>query len=475
MLGAGDVLKLLDTDVLTGLAVVSVAVVRALLTRRVEDAAFALVGATSFFGGVVPSVGGHIERGYFIGFQAWKYVAVIAWCVAGARSFLKREHPRAARRLWQFALGSVLLVAVLFFRERRAAFTQRVALAERDAATFYVPELGGYLGAEWRSYVDAAREARGTPVIEEYWGIWSAVQASHALTSVDSIIHALGSVRGDFSAALAGTPPRVITTRASFSDWQSWNVSASWWFYRELLAGYAPTNLSPTSIEWRPAPSVPWREYGCVVSNAPPRFMVRGKAALYEVTLRYQLDSGGGRSLLRVRNNINRRDSGYLSIDPNAREFTFPARAGEGQPLDLTVTAAPERQAQLTLEGCSARLVPFSHPEVLQIPEYLVSGEVTDEHWVRGIGRHFAGFFVKLTPASVQTFAVGRWVHFADGSARRITEARWNAPYLNLMVDGPPLDGERVGFPRRLTVSSGPEPEPDGALNRGVGLRQVSL
>ena len=89
--------------------------------------AFALVGAASFLGGVVPSVGGHLEHGYFIGFQAWKYIAIIAWCAAGARSFLKRENPRAAGWLGQLALGSVALSSLLFLQERRATFFARVA------------------------------------------------------------------------------------------------------------------------------------------------------------------------------------------------------------------------------------------------------------------------------------------------------------------------------------------------------------
>jgi hypothetical protein len=476
VLSARDLIKILTPDVVTAVSVVVIASIRALLTRRIEDAAFALVGASSFLGGLVPSVGGHIEPGYFIGLFAWKYMAVMAWCLAGVRFILKSEHPRAARLGWQVALGSGLLMGGALLEWRRANFIQGVKVAERNDRIFYVPELGGYLGSEWSSHVAAARAARGMPAIDEYWSIWSAVQASQALTPVDSIIHALGSVRNEFSAALARRPPQIITTRASYSDWQSWNVSANWWFYRELFLGYLPTTLSPTTIEWRPALAVPWNDHPCAVSSSPPAVMVRGNGrALYEITLHYRLDAGGRRSLLRVRNNINRQDAGYLSIDPKAREVTFPALVAPGTALDLVVVVAPDRPTALSLESCTAQLIPFSHPEVLRVDEYLLPGQVTDLHWLRGIARNVPSFFVELTPASSRTFVAGRWVHFADGNARRIVEAEHRPPYLNLTLEGALLDGERVGYPRRITVSGGPEPEPNGAVDSDGEQKQVSF
>jgi hypothetical protein len=196
------------------------------------------------------------------------------------------------------------------------------------------------------------------------------VQQAPSLTPVDSIIHALGGVRSQYAAALHAEPGRIVTTRVSFSAWQTWNLSASWWFYRELLAGYVPTALSPTTVVWAKSAHATWSPRACSVENGPvPTLRVQGEQrALYEVTLHYRLQGREHRALLRVRNNINVVDGGYLSIDPNARTATFPVLAGSAERLDLNIVSAPEHLRTVELEGCTAQLVPFSHPEVIFVP-----------------------------------------------------------------------------------------------------------
>lgn len=373
VLSVRDLDKVLVPEVNQGLVVLALALVRAGLRRRVPDVAFALIGTASFFGGFIPSVGGHIEHGqhgYFVGFQLWTYLALAAWCASGVRTFMLREPLLARRAAWVLTLLVALALGAVFSAQRREAHARDVRAAEQDPGRFYVGELGAYLALMWRPYVDLARAARGSTTLEEYWGLWSAVQQAPSLTPVDSIIHALGSVRSRYAAAVHEAPSRIVTTRAAFSAWQTWNLSASWWFYRQLLQEYVPTAVSPTTVVWSKGGRASWSPRACSVENGPrPTLSVEGdRRALYEVTLHYRLRGAGRRALLRVRNNINVVDGGYLSIDPNARTAIFPVVAANGERLDLNIVSAPEHPMTLELEGCSAQHVPFNHPDVISVP-----------------------------------------------------------------------------------------------------------
>jgi endoglucanase len=78
----------------------------------------------------------------------------------------------------------------------------------------------------------------------------------------------------------------------------------------------------------------------------------------------------------------------------------------------------------------------------------------TDENWVKGIATTWAAaFFVRDSPEAKRDFAVGKKVTFADGSVRTIVQQKENAGDLILFLDGAPLDGNMVGYPKELKIT----------------------
>jgi peptidoglycan/LPS O-acetylase OafA/YrhL len=77
---------------------------------------------------------------------------------------------------------------------------------------------------------------------------------------------------------------------------------------------------------------------------------------------------------------------------------------------------------------------------------------LTDPNWVNGIARNFAGFFVEYAMGSQRLLRPGRRIQFADGSIRTVLRTEHHGPYLNVFLDGPLLDGSRVGHPHDFEV-----------------------
>lgn len=67
-----------------------------------------------------------------------------------------------------------------------------------------------------------------------------------------------------------------------------------------------------------------------------------------------------------------------------------------------------------------------------------------------GVGKKWAGFFVKFTPALEKEFLVGRELEFADGSTRKVIRQDHTGEFLNIYVDGAILDGNIVGYPKPI-------------------------
>lgn len=77
---------------------------------------------------------------------------------------------------------------------------------------------------------------------------------------------------------------------------------------------------------------------------------------------------------------------------------------------------------------------------------------LTDKDWIKGFSRTSAMFFVENSNFLRESFLTGRSVQFADGQLREIINVSSNGPYLNVFLEGPPLDGEKLGFPSDLQL-----------------------
>jgi hypothetical protein len=75
----------------------------------------------------------------------------------------------------------------------------------------------------------------------------------------------------------------------------------------------------------------------------------------------------------------------------------------------------------------------------------------TNKEWVNGVARDWAtAFYVKDTAVAKRDFAVGKQVAFADGSIRTISRNQVNGEDLIVYLEGSPLDGKLVGYPKPI-------------------------
>ncbi len=446
--------KLISHENRFPLLVLAIATVMAIKTRRMEHILLAWIGLALFCGGVVASLGGHLGK-YFLGFFSWGLITTILASLSGIQwVLLKRAAATAARRdavanaLSAVALSSLLAAAVW----ASSQWLKAVDDAKNDPRRFFVAELGGYLGAEWKEYVELARRSRAQLAIEEYWGLWSAIGRQFGPWPVDSVIHALGSLR---SVAQSRLPDAdiVISTRYRFQPMvQPLMLSQNFWFYGELLARREPSLISPTTIVWRRI-EAPRRDtiVSCQVLDNTKIVLADDSGGYYKVRLSYAT-SGSGRFLLMIRNNIHFR--GYMSLPPRDRGVaTMAVRVTPetGNEFDLKVVGNPSVIA--VVETCEARKIEFANEEVLATGE-LADFTFADADWDRGIARKHAGYYVRNIPQNKAKHAVGNRVQFASGDSRRIIDVTEEALYLYVRLEGALLEPAAVGLPYKFEVSN---------------------
>lgn len=436
------------------LAVLAMTAVVAIKTRRMEHILLAWIGLALFCGGVVASLGGHLG-GYFLGFFSWGVITAILASLSGIQwVFLKRAAATAARRAAAInAVGAVALCSLLAAAVWASSqWLKAVDDAKNDPRRFFVAELGGYLGAEWKGYVELARNSKGQRAIEEYWGIWSAIGRQFGPWPVDSVIHALGRLRSVAQLRLPDAD-KIVSTRFRVSpSWQPWNISQNFWFYEELLNKWEPGFISPTTVVWRRI-NAPRRDpvVPCHVLDNTTVVLAADSDGYYKVRLSYAT-SGSGRFLLMMRNNISFR--GYMSLPTIDRgHVAIPARvtADTGTVFDLKVVGNPSVTA--VVETCEARKIEFANEEVLATGE-LADFTFADPDWDRGIAREHAGYYVRNIPQNKAKHALGNRVQFASGDSRRIIDVSEDALYLYVRLNGAPLEASAVGLPYKFEVSN---------------------
>ncbi|NTV10923.1 MAG: hypothetical protein HGA47_09145, partial [Zoogloea sp.] len=426
-----------------------------------------IIGLVLAGGGALACVGGHIESGYTVAFRFWAACLVFVGTVmfgipmfAGRLADWSVERKQSARRL---GLWGLVGLAVAVSVANAMNYAGELNVARSDPRKVFIPELGGYLPVEWADHVRLARASGHAPVLEEYWGLWSAVARQHGRPPVDSLIHALGDTRQKFAAAIEALPEIVITTPFSMSpDWQPWNLTANYWFYKPLLENYSPVKTSPTTLVWRRSAPKTWPAVACTVQAdgpAPSFSIASDRAGYYEISLHYRHE-GSPRHLTMVRTNlVNAADAdGYLSIDPWRSVAVFPVYAENARPASFnmkTVSPSPDRP-ETRLEACSARRIVFTHPEVMSTSFYqdipTTAANLTDEGWLNGVFRKLPVISVLRNKPSVAYFVIGKRIQFADGETRHIVAIKRAGPYIQIELDGGALDGAVVGYPHPVQV-----------------------
>jgi hypothetical protein len=359
----GDLLRIMAGEgALYPLAVLAGVVVYALVRRGLGSLLVTYLGTATLLGGLIATVGGH-AAGYSWAFVWWGYVVSVVGAVRLVALAAGRVPVLGTRGAALRPAAVAVTVAVLAVAGAAAVQDARQAggVLAADPRYVYDPGLGGFLDAAFQQQVQTARES-DAPVVEEYLGLSGVVDGPPS-SSVDSVIAALGGQREAFAARLADRPELVVTTAPEVTDWVTWNLSANWWFYRDLFQGFAPVRTSPLTLTWTPAAPATWAEVQCrtegaqVVVEAP-------SAGLYEVTLYYRGPGRGARAFTMVQNDVNIAEDagGFVALDPGARVQRFPVAVrdpGSGTTV-LATRDVPADDGPLTvLESCSASSISF--------------------------------------------------------------------------------------------------------------------
>lgn len=77
---------------------------------------------------------------------------------------------------------------------------------------------------------------------------------------------------------------------------------------------------------------------------------------------------------------------------------------------------------------------------------------VTNETWLRGVARKWAGFFVQNNAQNQRLYKAGYTVQLPTGDERTIVEVTRDADIITVRLTGDPIDGFKVGTPEHFKV-----------------------
>jgi hypothetical protein len=327
--------------------------------KLIEDALLLWIGVVLFSGGALASVGGHIG-GYFEGFYFWGVMVVYIGLARLAWLGLRYLSEQTANRLLaNMLLATVLCVSIGLMFISISSFRLGTASASNDPNRFYVSELGGYLSVEWKDYIYLARQTNEPAIFEEYWGLWSATRKISPAWPVDSVIHALGTVRTKAASAIKNGKLIITSNESAMSFWVGWNISQSYWFYKDLLRDWTPIFQSPLTTVWRRGErNLSSVEVPCQIVEKDKMSIVVGQPGLLEVSIQYSVS--GFRSLLLLNNNFSFSPVtyGFVSLNPKARNALIPAYARiKGENIYHANFLPANRNIDSKLESCEAKLL----------------------------------------------------------------------------------------------------------------------
>jgi hypothetical protein len=466
----GDLLGVMSAEhALVGLVVLAAVGVVALRRRSLTWMLVGYLGVSTLAGGVTATVGGHAAY-YFWAFRVWATVVAALGLVLLLRYELVLHRPALAG-LWQrslrlrraaVALTVVALLGASAFAVGDAA-RQRISLAS-DEDFVFDEGFDGYLDAEYADHVALARRLDDR-VVEEYFGLWSVADGPDPELSVDAVIHALGDQRGAFAARLSEHPEHVVTTTPEESDgWANWNLSANWWFYRELLRSYVPEPTAPMTLVWNRTQAVAWKSVPCVVKGYHLELSAPS-SGLYEVQLDYRGPGRNGRAFSMVRTNLDApMADGYLALDPGATSQDFPVYVHEPREgmTYLPLKDVPERDGKRLTElvGCTASAIAYPDEEETMgaiggmlrandvLPYWGTPVDASFGKWEKGVSTETAALLVPNTTKNMRAFLAADGVRFANDDERTIEQVTVTPKWLSVALSGKVLDPDDAAYPQ---------------------------
>ncbi len=331
-----------------------------------------VLGTNLLIGALLAMAGGHVTSDYLTPFYFWLNFTILFLLIQKINAF--RNNALNIDKIFSVLVFIIVLICLKKTILNYKAKIHLLKFSEYE----YVPELGGYIGKEWKNYLHFARENKDKKLNEEYYGIWSALNNKVSSWPVDSIIHALGDVRNHVKA-LVPSAELITTTKYSASyGWQPWNFVENYWFYDELIRNWSPILTSPMTIVWEKNEKERiFPAFTCKVdlADATGFSIVTHKTGYYKVTLDYiskvskrSLHNVFKRGLILLKTGIPTADSGsgkYVSIDPKSNRIMFPVfvRSNEKNPVFNSFVGGADMSFKIV--SCKANFISFSDPEVL--------------------------------------------------------------------------------------------------------------
>ncbi|ANF27282.1 glycoside hydrolase family 5 protein [Stutzerimonas stutzeri] len=127
-----------------------------------------------------------------------------------------------------------------------------------------------------------------------------------------------------------------------------------------------------------------------------------------------------------------------------------------GPVLDGNLVGYPNRLRVSTVASTLPAPAEPSPAPVASPSHAALINKFTNSYWLNGSWRASAGVSVAATAQNKAAFVVGASVRAADGQVRTITSVKPASGALTVFMDGPVLDGNRIGYPNKLSLVAAP-------------------
>lgn len=393
---------------------------------RVRDTSRVLwsgVGASLFLGGSISSYFGVPLDRYYDPFLVWFALTLLIVCLNPISSLLSLLFKSLPLKICLFAV-------VLFLNQQQieALYRER---ERADRVMVFVSELGGYIEPAFKDYIDFIKENGDKKWVEEYFGIWGSTIRMNPDTKVDSMIHALGKEQKE-SVLKALREAEFVTTTHWTDMYAKWNFRQNFWFYDQLIGNFVPYYLSPTTLVWKRTDRYDaWIERGeCdVVKEENNRYSLlfdnEDSHAIYRVNLEYRFESRRGILVVSDEGIQSSPSIDYVSLNPFENYSSFPVFGGSRAEVRIF------GDGSLSIGGCTYSelkrpLYPFRSDLI----------DVTDDVWLRGVSRAQPALHLP----NLRNYRVGEAIVLPDGDVRRIMSVTEKGSFLEVFLEGDPLD-----------------------------------
>lgn len=99
-------------------------------------------------------------------------------------------------------------------------------------------------------------------------------------------------------------------------------------------------------------------------------------------------------------------------------------------------------------------IFPFTSVTYIYLHQKVTTHPVnfTDKNWIKGIGRISSIIKINNTLENINRYSVDKVIKFSNNDIRKIIKVETSEQFLNIHIDGNPLDGLQVGFPNKIEI-----------------------